>query len=290
MNQLGDKTAISWVITVTTMDSFSRRHGYRSPAQEITIREDAPEVFRGYILATLRRYLDADKARQLVCSTLNRLPDRGNWSPENVWGEVVWYLENCDWFRVYDLAEAVYRNLLAHQNRLMASSSPFSTSEFVDDLNAVFEENGIGWKMENGQILSRGTEAFEVVIRQASPALQSAGMQTSSDELHKAIQDLSRRPVPDLTGAVQHGMAALECAAKSVAGMTGKATLDDVAKTRQDLFRPPLNEAIPKLWGFASNRGRHILEGGEPTYKEVELVVGVAATLATYLSRTAAGN
>jgi hypothetical protein len=207
-----------------------------------------------------------------------------------VWDEVTSLLEGCEWFRVYDLLEAVYRNLLAHQNRLTASSTPYSTGEFAEDLNALFEENGIGWKMENGLILARGTEAFEVVIRQASPALQSVGMQTSSDELHKAIQDLSQRPVPDLTGAVQHGMAALECAARSIAGMTGKSTLDDVAKSRPDLFRPPLNEAIPKLWGFASNRGRHILEGGEPTYKEVELVIGVAATLATYLSPTAAGN
>lgn len=271
------------------MDSFSKRHGYRGPASEITIREEAPEVLRGYILWSLRRYLDASQARQLVCSALNRLPDRGNWSAGNVWDEVTWLLEDCEWFRVYDLLEAVYRNLAAHQNRLMASSTPFSLSEFSEDLNALFEENGIGWKMENGQILARGTEAFEVILRQASPALQSVGMQTSSDELHKALQDLSRRPNPDLTGAVQHGMAALECAARSIAGLTGKSTLDDVAKSRPDLFRPPLNEAIPKLWGFASNRGRHILEGGEPTYKEVELVVGVAATLATYLSRTAAG-
>jgi hypothetical protein len=180
------------------MDSFSKRHGYRGPAPEITIREDAPEVVRGYILSALRRYLDASQARQLICSTLNRLPDRGNWSPGNVWDEVTSHLENCEWFRVYDLLEAVYRNLLAHQNRLMAGSTPFSTEEFVDDLNQMFEENGIGWKMEHGQILARGTEAFEVIIRQASPALQSVGMQTSSDELHKAIQAERRKEMEDV--------------------------------------------------------------------------------------------
>jgi AbiJ N-terminal domain 4 len=275
---------------VISMDSFSKRHGYRGPAPEITIREDAPEVVRAYILSSIRRYLDATQARQVICTSLQRLPDRGNWSAGNVWDEVTALLENCEWFRVYDLLEAVYTNLEVHQYRLQSSSHPFGPLEFAEDLNALFEEYGIGWKMENGRILARGTEAFEVIIQQASPALQQVGMQTSSDELHKAIQDLSRRPVPDLTGAVQHGMAALECAAKHIAGITGKSTLDDVAKTRPDLFRPPLNEAIPKLWGFASNRGRHILEGGEPTYKEVELVVGVAATLATYLSRTAAGH
>ncbi|MDE1161190.1 MAG: hypothetical protein PW792_04495 [Acidobacteriaceae bacterium] len=267
------------------MDSFSRRNGYRGPAQEITVREGAPEVFRAYILGTLRRYQNAAGARQLVCSTLNCLPDRDNWSDGNIWDEVTWRIQECDWFRVYDLAEAIYHSLMMHH----AFPAQLSLADFVEELNALFEENGIGWKIENGQILSRGTEAFEVLMRQASPALEAAGLQTSSDELHKAIEDLSRRPTADLTGAVQHGMAALECAAKSVAKITSKATLDDVTKARPDLFRPPLNEAIQKLWGFTNNRGRHILEGSEPTYKEVELVVGVAATVATYLSRTAAG-
>jgi hypothetical protein len=170
---------------------------------------------------------------------------------------------------------------------MQASSSPYGPDEFAQELNELFIEHGIGWKLENGQVLTRGTESFESIMRQAPHALQAAGATTAADEIHKAIEDLSRRPSPDLTGAVQHGMAALECAGKQICGMTGKQTLDDVVKARPDLFRPPLHEAVLKLWGFASNRGRHLQEGGEPAYSEVELMVGTAAIVATYLSRIA---
>ena len=47
----------------------------------------------------------------------------------------------------------------------------------------------------------------------------------------------------------------------------------------------PLDAAVEKAWGYASERGRHLKEGNAPTHEEVELVVGIAATVATYLSR-----
>ena len=37
-------------------------------------------------------------------------------------------------------------------------------------------------------------------------------------KIHEALQDLSRRPQPDLTGALQHALAALECLARDVTG------------------------------------------------------------------------
>jgi hypothetical protein len=79
-------------------------------------------------------------------------------------------------------------------------------------------------------------------------------------------------------------MAALECVATDVCGEEGK-TLGQVIKKHPDKFPAPLDDAVGKLHGFASNKGRHITEGGEPNLKEVELIVGIAATVATYLSR-----
>ena len=57
---------------------------------------------------------------------------------------------------------------------------------------------------------------------------------------------------------------------------------------RQELIREdaPMGEAVSKLYGFASEKGRHIKEGGEPAQKEAEFVVGIAATVATYLIRS----
>ena len=39
-----------------------------------------------------------------------------------------------------------------------------------------------------------------------------------SNEIHEALKDISRRPTPDRTGAIQHSIAAMECTAREVAG------------------------------------------------------------------------
>jgi hypothetical protein len=157
--------------------------------------------------------------------------------------------------------------------------------EFQSALNEFFAEQGIGWQLTtDGEIVTRGTEAFEAGVYEAVAALDTAGRTTAQGEIHQALADLSRRPAPDLTGAVQHAMAALECVARDAAGDL-KATLGDILKRYPDLIPKPLDTAVDKAWGYASEMGRHIREGREPQRREVELIVGLAATVATYLSR-----
>ena len=151
-------------------------------------------------------------------------------------------------------------------------------------MNECFEEEGIGWQLSNGELVTRGTEAFEAAVHQAAGALGTARRLTARGEIHRAIADLSRRPEPDLTGAVQHAVAALECVARDAAG-DSKATLGDILKRYPGLIPKPLDTAVEKAWGYASEMGRHIREGREPERKEVELIVGLAATVAMYLSR-----
>ena len=62
-----------------------------------------------------------------------------------------------------------------------------------------------------------------------------------------------------------------------------KATLGDVLKRYKDLIPPPLDEAVKKAWGFASERARHIREGREPEFHEAELLVGICASVGNYL-------
>ena len=78
-------------------------------------------------------------------------------------------------------------------------------------------------------------------------------------------------------------MAAVECVVRDEAG--DKGTLGEVLKRNQNLIPKPLDSALEKLWGYSSNYARHLTEGQEPSLRESELVVGVAAVIATYLSR-----
>lgn len=85
-----------------------------------------------------------------------------------------------------------------------------------------------------------------------------------------------------MTGAVQHALAALECVARDACD-DPKATLGEILKRHPDLLPRPLDAAVRKAWGYASEHGRHLREGREPTMAEAELLVGIASVIATYL-------
>ena len=75
-------------------------------------------------------------------------------------------------------------------------------------------------------------------------------------------------------------MAALECTARDVTGETN-ATLGSILP---DLELPkPLDTAVQKLWGFASERARHLREGQNVDALEAELVVSVACAVSLFL-------
>lgn len=255
-------------------DSFSRRYGFAGKAAEITIRQDAPADLRFALLQTAVDLGFGPKAlRTVVCRVLLQPPDPGNWSEyPNVWDEVQRLVRDCLWFRVYDIIEEL--------SKVMGPRS----QDYAREMNVIFVERGIGWQLENNRIVTRGEEAFEAAVRAAAPELAAAGRATAKGEITEALLDLSRRPDPDITGAIQHGIAALECVARDATGMP-KATLGDILKARPALIPAPLDGALEKLWGYSSQYGRHILEGRPPSYEEAELAVGIAASTATYLSR-----
>jgi hypothetical protein len=256
---------------------FSRRFGYRGQEVEITMREEAPDDLRAAIVM-LADGLGPKNMRLAVCSVLLKAPNPNNWSDyPNVFSEVQGLVEDCPWHKVYDIAEDFHRR---------PRMNPERSREFEDRLNEFFRENGIGWAMEVGRIVVRGSEAFSAVPKQAIRALEETGRQTAAREIHEAIQDLSRRPHPDVTGSIQHAMAALECVARDLTGQ--QKTLGKlISDHRETLNLPrPLDDVLEKMWGYASETGRHLREGREPQFERAELVVTIAAGVSMYLTKT----
>jgi len=263
------------MVLLLTMESFSQRHGYHT-RREIVVREDAPEPLRAGLLGIPRDMgLSYNQMREVICPVLHTFPDSYNWSEiPNLRDEVIELVRECDWYRVYDICEAIYRYL----------SQRGEGPEFAERLNLLFEEHGIGWQMQDGQIVTRGPEEFEHAVSQAMTTLVQAGYHTPKTELEEARRDLSRRPDPDVTGAVQHCMAALECTARTLSN-DPSATLGRIMQNHAiALGIPrPLDSAIEKVWGYASEIGRHLQEGRTPSREEAELLLGMAAAVITYL-------
>ena len=179
-------------------DTFSKRHGYRQVQEApITVRTDAPHEFRGVILELAYECGFRPKTlRPLVCRILRKRQDENNWSEyPNIDSEVRSLVDDCEWYRVYDVVEAI-------AGAMREAPSTCEHEKFEAELNDYLVENGIGWKLVDGMIEIRGAEVFEQSIRQAESQLQASGLATARNELHEALHDLSRRPSPDVTGAV----------------------------------------------------------------------------------------
>jgi len=151
-------------------------------------------------------------------------------------------------------------------------------------LNRLFEEDGIGWQIVNGQIVTRGDMEFEHAVGTAAVRLGDANLNTARQELEEARSDLSRRPRPDITGTIQHCMAALEATARVIAN-DQRATFGEILNRYRDTLGipRPLDTALGQIWGYASEMGCHLREGRNPDRREAELLLGMAATTISYL-------
>lgn len=264
---------------------FSDRHGYAPAEAEITVRHDAPHELRGVMLEiAYEAGLSPSPLRDLVCRILRTRPDQNNWSEyPNIAGEVEHLVDHCQWFEVYDIIEEIYQALLRSEERTSEEQEERPSEVFARELNKYFIKSGIGWQLADGQLQVRGPKSFEVAVHRAQEMLEAGGRQTARREIHQALLDLSRRPEPDITGAIQHAMAALECVARDVSGEP-KLTLGEIIKRHPGLIPAPLDQAIERAWGYSSERGRHLREGRDPDMDEAQLVVGLSAVLVTYLS------
>lgn len=256
---------------------FSNRHGHSAFDRPIERRDTAPDEFRR---AVIHFAVDAGvgphTARSIVLEILGLPPEPQLWALDHlVIQEAQRHLEGAEWFEVYDVAEAIWHRI--------QSVNTAASQQYAEKLNRLLMRMGVGWKFEDGIVEARGAESFELQVGRAKDALDPRALPTARQEIHEALLDLSRRPQPDLTGAIQHAAAALECVAREVAG-TPNLTLGELIKAHPHLFPQPMGPALEKMWGFASERARHLREGQSVDWEEAEFVVSVAAAAATYLA------
>jgi hypothetical protein len=260
---------------------FSERYGLTPSDAPITIRNDAPGWLRTAVIAfAYQVQIRPSYLRGIICRTLMEPPDYSKVKEfPDIDNEVKTLLTRVDWFQVYNIIEAI-------ASWLASSEKPGLLDLFTQRMNQAFRLKGVGWQLVDGRIEIRGEESFEASVRTAITATQETGRPVAGRELHEALSDLSKRPSPDITGAIQHAMAALECVAKDVTGET-KPTLGEWVKNNPSVFPQPIGGAIEKLWGYSSQYGRHVQEGKPADYIEAELVVGLAGALVLYLIKKA---
>lgn len=202
------------------------------------------------------------------------------------------------WYEVLDILEAIYHALVEADRRKQPTwdfpdgeGEPKETPPdldapaFAQEVNQAFRGEGVGWELHDGLFAARsGSDIQDAHVRTAIGTLETAGLPTAANELREGLADISRRPRPDCSGAVQHCVAALEIVARDFSGDSRR--LGEIAKANPLAMLPmPLDAATEKVWGYASEWGRHMKEGKVPTLDEAELVLGLCATLANFVAR-----
>ena len=261
-------------------ERFSERERLRPSDAEITVRHDAPPDLR-YAIPAIANELNMSykTIRKVVCNILWVRPDPNNWSVENIQGEVLDRLERCDWYKVYDLAEALYDSINTESHDSWHSDE---CKQFEKKLNQVFYEKGIGWKMKKGKIVFRGSDTFERTSEESIKVLDIPDHRKALKEMQEAYKDISRRPDPDVTGAIQHACAGLEATARYVLNEHGK-TLGVLVSRLQ--LPKPLDISVKKLWDFSNQHARHMDEtkSVDVNIFDAELLVSIAGAVCTYL-------
>ena len=283
------------------MPSFSQRNRYAKPP-EIGVREELPQKLRQPIAHIAARQLGSKTLIQIVKAVLDPYgldpqPQVAGWAVFVGNGDAdlivaTEMLNQCPWFRVYDVIEAIHRHLVRQdqQGGIPVEGVPHAPA-FEREINRYFVNAGIGWQLVNGEIVTRGSEAFERTMEVVGQEL--AERPTTEARIREAINDLSRRPQPDFSGAVSHAFAAMECIIGNIKYTPEEIRLDtrntfgSFLQRHPDLFpSDDLKEGFQRLWKYANNEGsRHGKEGLEPARDEAELIVSLAATLVTYLNR-----
>ncbi len=223
--------------------------------------------------------------RKFLCRKLFLSADRDNYSEfPDIDHEVRSLVAEIEWFHVYDLIEWIYKNHIEQAVGEYGFYAENAAHSYQNAINSCFRQKGVGWQMIDGLIQVRGPEIFEQVIQEAITLTGKSSREVARREFQEALHDLSRRPEPEITGAIQHAMAALECVAKDVT-KDANITLGDWIKKNSTEFPKPLNSAIIHLWGYTSQYGRHVAEGKPANFNEAELVVGLSGALSSYLLR-----
>jgi AbiJ N-terminal domain 4 len=214
------------IMLPTSQSPFSQRYGYAGQRKEKSIWEDASENLRHCVLETAGDLgLAPSDIREISCAVLQRRPNPSNWSEyPNIWDEAQKDVYGCEWFQVYDIIERIWSRFKRGDDHSVWDEE--RAPAFQRAINDFFTANGIGWQLVKGEIITRGAEGFEAAVKTAKATLEECGRPTTGKEIHEALQALSRRPEPDLRGAVYHAMDSLECLTRAITGDT-RATLGE---------------------------------------------------------------
>jgi hypothetical protein len=268
-------------------------------APRALIFEDAPRKTRiGYIKSvlpefvgtTLRGYgqrtqpLDPQETHEAFIALIRDESDPWDYDRESSWGALTEHLKGCEWPEFYDFVELVGQLLKKKDDDI-----PFGDTEYFGayskKLNAVLQEDGIGWALNEKSELVR--QMPRPVAKRAEAAREALKDKFAPARVHyqKATDYLYRHPI-DEANSIKEIVSAVESVARAVAPKA--TTLGSAIKLlhKDSRFSPHLLDGLEKLYVY-SNATPQVRHGhpaaGQPRLVEAELAHAVGVAYILYL-------
>ena len=265
---------------------FSVRQGYQSESHHL-ITEDAPEQIR----VGLREVLTAcghtpAGQRHVICAALRIQPDPDNWSEyPNIDDEVDRVIHGLKpWYKFYNLCEKLSTLI---KDEIYNEETKLSSNLFEFELNKLFGEEHIGYRIKDGQIEKVGTPEYHDAVDQARRSLRQDAVSPARQMLEKGLAFRSSLP-PDYANAVKEAVNAVEGISQIVTNSPGTA-LPQMLTAREPRLPSGIEKIYKGLYGYGSGSfgARHAGVGGHnASAAEAELVIHVAAACITYAIET----
>jgi len=277
-----------------TESRFSREHGFENAPEQLGDTE-LPEWVRDEIFYLYNRLALGGRMEILKRSFIDKLAhalrpiqrrytERGpNPSParNETLGTTRYLLSTLDFNAAFDICQEIYRAMLDVYGADIAS-------QFNLELNKVFDDAGVIWRMD-GVIFNRVMDSStEDSIGASQTALAEPRFQAPKDQFNLAIKQFSERPEPNVKDCINNAIGALEGVAREV---TGKAKVLSSLLNEEPLksrIHPALREAMQKVYAYRGAVTAHGQTGAQSSsygLEEAEWLMGMCATSIAYISK-----
>ena len=176
--------------------------------QTVIVRGEAPDHLRKYVQFLFEHFnVSFSTATRLMAavfeSPVHDFIDRRKHREDAIQHA----LAICEWEEIYLLIQVIYDHVLGLNNLFRDEEGAERYSRMV---NEYFRRHGIGYQLVGGNVEHRGDEDFEETFAGADSLTGEAELSRAQSEIRQAREALSRRPEPDLTGAISRATNALE--------------------------------------------------------------------------------
>jgi hypothetical protein len=266
------------------------------------ILEDAPRKARvGFIKGILGDFLvsqsngygmrkstlDAQDTHAAFIALIRDESDPWDYDNSSSWAALTEHLKTADWPEFYDFVE-LFGRLLAEKDNASAFDETEYFKSYSTKVNALFQEDGIGWTLNERSELVRQIPRLAAARAKEAEGALTDKFEPARAHYQKATSYLFQHPI-DEANSIKEIVSAVESVAKVVAPKT--ATLGDAIKAlRKDArFSSHMLDALEKVYGYsnATPQVRHgHAKAGRPRLREAELAHAVGVAFILYIIAT----